>query len=573
MSNSRAKHTQTQTYGYKKANEYRALSNKIFEYANRSLPRVDFLHDISIMLMDFFKCNAADLWLKEGEKYCHCGSTYLPKKSFSFQMIPFTKNKEGDFESPLKGNSSLGRLCQCIFLGHIDPCSMFIVMNSNFSSEDSRLFGKEINEQMLLRELSEGGEYESIAMIPLLASDGAIGLLLLKSNQMNFFKKVETDIYKMLAQDLGMAIINQTTHAALLERVKELTCLYDIAQIARQSDMTTEDVLKHIVDILPNAWQYPDIASSRIVFDDHTYETQNFQESQHKQTTCIFVEGKQRGTVEVIYKEEKPELDEGPFLKEERALIDNVARQIALIIERKEAEEAKSKLKDELRHADRLSTIGQLTTEVAHDLNEPLGNILGFAQLVKKSSNLTNQVDQDIDKIINASLHAREVIRRLMIFGRQMPPMKTNVNMNQVVEESCYFIESRCVQAGVKLVRSLSRDLPEITADPSQIKQTLVNLLVNSLQAMPEGGELKVKTSASKNCVSLVVQDTGIGMSEEVKKKIFIPFFTTKGIGQGTGLGLAVVHSIVTSYKGSIKVESEPDCGTRFEIKLPLKAE
>jgi signal transduction histidine kinase len=337
--------------------------------------------------------------------------------------------------------------------------------------------------------------------------------------------------------------------------------------------MTTEDVLKHIVHILPNAWQYPDIASSRIVFDDHTYETQNCQESRHKQTTCIFVEGKQRGTVEVIYKEEKPELDEGPFLKEERALIDNVARQIALIIEKKEAEEAKSKLQDELRHADRLSTIGQLTTEVAHDLNEPLGNILGFAQLVKKSSNLTNQVEQDIAKIINASLHAREVIRRLMIFGRQMPPMKTNVNMNQVVEESCYFIESRCAQAGVKLVRSLSRDLPEITADPSHIKQALVNLLVNSLQAMPEGGELKVKTSTSKNCVSLVVQDTGIGMSEEIKKQIFIPFFTTKGIGQGTGLGLAVVHSIVTSYKGSIKVESEPDCGTRFEIKLPLKAE
>ena len=119
-------------------------------------------------------------------------------------------------------------------------------------------------------------------------------------------------------------------------------------------------------------------------------------------------------------------------------------------------------------------------------------------------------------------------------------------------------------------MRSLSPDLPEITADRGQLTQVLVNLIVNAVQAMPEGGKLSVQTLHGKRHISLIVQDTGLGMSEDVVKKIFIPFFTTKEVDQGTGLGLAVVHGIVSSHGGSISVDSKPGLGTRFEIKLPL---
>jgi len=243
---------------------------------------------------------------------------------------------------------------------------------------------------------------------------------------------------------------------------------------------------------------------------------------------------------------------------------------VALIVEQREAEEDRSKLQDQLRHADRLATIGQLSAGVAHELNEPLSSILGFAQLAKKSSELPTQAERDIDKIITASLHARETIKKLMLFARQTPPRKTQVNLNQVVEEGLYLLETRCAKAGIELVRSLSPDLLKITADAAQINQVLVNLVVNSVQAMPEGGKLTVRTFASKDHVGLVVEDTGIGMSEEVKKQVFIPFFTTKDIDQGTGLGLAVVHGIVTAHRGSITVESEIGCGTRFEIRMPI---
>jgi two-component system NtrC family sensor kinase len=112
--------------------------------------------------------------------------------------------------------------------------------------------------------------------------------------------------------------------------------------------------------------------------------------------------------------------------------------------------------------------------------------------------------------------------------------------------------------------------LPMITADPAQLKQVLVNLVVNAVQAMPDGGTLIVSTRASDSCVLLTVVDTGVGMSEDVREKILLPFFTTKDVNEGTGLGLAVVHGIVTSHGGSIKVESQPGHGTRLEIRLPV---
>ncbi|MCK4595835.1 PAS domain-containing sensor histidine kinase, partial [candidate division WOR-3 bacterium] len=180
------------------------------------------------------------------------------------------------------------------------------------------------------------------------------------------------------------------------------------------------------------------------------------------------------------------------------------------------------------------------------------------------------QAGYDIEKIINASLHAREVVKKLLIFARQMPTRKTSVNLNQIIKEGLYFLESRCTTQGVKLKRFLSSDLPEIIADPAQLNQVLVNLVVNAAQAMPEGGDLTITTKAIDEKVLLIIEDMGVGMSEEVIKQIFIPFFTTKDVGQGTGLGLPVVHGIVTSHGGSIKVESKVGKGTCFEIRLPV---
>lgn len=363
--------------------------------------------------------------------------------------------------------------------------------------------------------------------------------------------------------------LSGSTETALRERVKELSCLYGIAQIAARPDILMDDVLQGIVELLPPAWQYPEITVARIIVDGRVYATRGFREGPRKQTVDIVVGGDVRGAVEVVYSDEKAECDEGPFLKEERNLIDGVARQVALILERKEAEEDKSKLRDQLVHADRLATIGLLAAGVAHELNEPLTNILGFSQLVKKCPGTPKQALRDTEKIEHASLHAREIIRKLLTFARQVPPEKKRVDLNRVVDEGLFFFDARCQKNGIELVRSFAPEVPEIIADPGQLGQVLVNLAANAVHEMAGGGTLRVETRADASRVILVVEDSGPGMNEETIEKIFTPFFTTKDVGKGTGLGLSVVHGIVAEHGGRITVDSKIGVGTKFEIRFP----
>ena len=143
------------------------------------------------------------------------------------------------------------------------------------------------------------------------------------------------------------------------------------------------------------------------------------------------------------------------------------------------------------------------------------------------------------------------------------------VDVNQIVTDGLTFLESRCAGQQIELVRELDADLPPLTADPFQLNQVLVNLVVNAIQAMPVGGRLTIRTSRRGEWIAVTVEDTGIGMSDEVRGRIFLPFFTTKEVDQGTGLGLSVVHGIVAAHGGEIAVESSPGAGSRFTISLP----
>jgi signal transduction histidine kinase len=261
---------------------------------------------------------------------------------------------------------------------------------------------------------------------------------------------------------------------------------------------------------------------------------------------------------------------EEPFLAEEQHLIVGVARELNSIIERKYAEEEKLQLREQVRHANRMVTIGQLAAGVAHELNEPLGNILGFAQLAISSPNLNDQTRRDIEKIEKASLYAREIIRKLMFFSRQTPSRKIDVSLQAVVEDALSLLESRCDTAGIELVRNLAPELPLIHGDPAQLQQVLVNLAVNAIQSMPNGGTLTITTRQEQDTQCLVVEDSGSGIAPDDIKNLFLPFFTTKEVGEGTGLGLSVVHGIVSSHGGSVHVESQLGSGTRFEVRLPV---
>ncbi len=567
MSDKRSKLVDSSKTGHKKSQDFSALSRKILKLANRGAPRIQFLRELSRMLIQFSGCDAVELRITDGKLNYRWEARDDGKSSF--EILPSTTSEDGNIIPCFSSNSGAEKLCRIIVSGKPDPSLPFFTKNGSFWTPDiSRTSG--LRDEIVKWFPHEDG-YRSIVMIPFVIDEENSGLVQLKRSKKDFFTLKEVEFYEGVAQTIGLAVAGRRSQAKLRERVKELTCLYGIARLVEEPGISLEKILGGIADLLPPAMRYPDIASARIILDDKEYcSPPECEETRYRLAADIVVNGVKRGVAEVFYSEEKPELEVELFITEEQSLLDAVAGQLVLIIEHRQWEAERTRLEEQLRHADRLATLGQLAAGVAHELNEPLEGVLGFAQLARKSDGLPKQAGKDIEKIESAALHAREVVKKLLIFARQMPTHKTLLNLNQVVEEGLYFLESRCEKEGIEVVRDLAEELAEITADPSQLNQVLVNLVVNGLQAMSGGGRLTIRTRATEEEVILIVEDTGTGMDEEVQRQIFLPFFTTKEVGQGTGLGLAVVHGIVTSHGGTIEVESKKAKGSRFTVKLPL---
>ncbi len=370
---------------------------------------------------------------------------------------------------------------------------------------------------------------------------------------------------------VGTTKMKVSSEFKLQERIKELNCLYALSRAAWNAKNSIPQLVETTLKVLPEAMQFPSLADVRIQIEEHTFATKGFAKSKYFIEAPIRVDKKDIGSVAVGYRPGKGKNKKPAFLSEERKLTKAVARELALFIKRSNVEKEKEALQIQLQHVERLAFVGELTAGIAHELNEPLAKILGFAQLIKKSGALSEQQDDDIERIIKASLYTREIIKKLMIFSRQMPKQITKVNLNTIIDNILYFIDVRFQSRGIRIVKSLDPSLPDIMADEVQISQVLVNLITNAVHAMPNGGQVYVYTAAKTDCVSLVVRDTGEGMTPDVKKRIFEPFFTTKPPGHGTGLGLSVVQGIIDSHKGKIAVSSTRGKGTKFEITLPVK--
>lgn len=550
-------------YSARLADELAGLSRRILRSANQGVARSDFTREVLSMLVDFSKSDEAGLRVNEGHRYYCASLRRRNEQSFDFHMA--ARAPGGVDAGVCAGDSEgLATMCQQVVRGEVESGLPWFTRGGSFWTGDaSPPVGSE--------RLRLGDEYRSLAIIRFAVGEDSHGLLLLRSLEKGHYAEAEVEFYEGVAQTIGVALADRRAQAALRERVKELTCLYGIDQVREREDLSLPEGLQAIVELLPAAWLYPDIAQARIQVDGVDYVTRESRGGLRQPLTSdVAVRGQRRGFVEVVYTEPRPTLDEGPFLRDERRLIDAVANQVGSMLERREAIEQRVKLEAQLRHADRLATIGQLAAGVAHELNEPLSNVLGFAQLARKTPFLPKPAADDIDKTVTAALHARDIVSKLMLFARQKMPAQGQVKLNELVENGVIFLESRCAKAGVHLTRRLDPKLPAIAADSGQLLQVLVNLVVNALQATPAGGTITVTTGRAGENVVLTVADTGVGMTDEVLGRMFEPFFTTKGVGEGTGLGLSVVHGIVAAHGGSVDVESTPGRGSCFRVLLPI---
>jgi len=377
-----------------------------------------------------------------------------------------------------------------------------------------------------------------------------------------------------VGQDVTAHVVRQREllheHARLVALNKELSCLHAMNRIVSDMDSPLPDILREILAIIPPSFQYPESTGVRLVLDGQSLVCGVFSpDAACRLEEDVFVHRVKRGHLSLSLCGAAEDGSTRSFLPTESELLRALAKHVGWIIAKREALSTKRNLERQLQHADRLAKIGQFAAGVAHELNEPLANILGFAQLAEQTPELPAQATKDLDNIIKAALHSREIIKKLMIFGRQVPLQKSHVDLNRIIRDTLYFIEMSASRGRVEVRMNLADNLPAIMADAQHLRQVIVNLVVNGIHAMPGGGVLTIETQSFNDDVYFLVKDTGVGMTPDVLRQIFNPFFTTKDVDQGTGLGLAVVHGIVHAHGGVIEVESEAGLGTRFEITFP----
>jgi signal transduction histidine kinase len=227
--------------------------------------------------------------------------------------------------------------------------------------------------------------------------------------------------------------------------------------------------------------------------------------------------------------------------------------------------------RDALKQSEKLATMGQLAAGIAHEVNNPLGVVLMYSHLLKESCPADSAIYKDLDTIATQASRCKTIVSGLLNFARKHQINKSNVRLCQFVES---IQKNMLMPKTVTFLVSCSHTADEVAIDEGQMTQVLVNLLNNSIDAVKSVGEIVLSASADDQSVFFTVEDNGTGISEENKKRLFEPFFSTKEMGKGTGLGLAVCYGIVKMHNGAIAVEScaDPSQGktfTRFIITLP----
>jgi len=242
-------------------------------------------------------------------------------------------------------------------------------------------------------------------------------------------------------------------------------------------------------------------------------------------------------------------------------------------------------------HTEKMASIGKMAAVLAHEINNPLSGILTYAKLLRKwidREELDRQksaggagvrryqeICNSLDLIASESRRCGDLVRNLLTFSRATPMNLQATDVNQVIDRSVRLMQHQLDLAGIQVQPQLDPALPHVLCDAAQIEQVFVALVVNAMDALPQGGNLWIISSSSRqdNCVRIVVRDDGTGIAPEILPHLFEPFLTTKETGRGVGLGLAISHSILERHNGNIEVQSEIGRGTTFTITLPWDAE
>jgi len=486
------------------------------------------------------------------------------------------------------------------------------------------------------REIIHRYGLRSYVGVPLVIQDQVIGVLHLFTTQPRVFNDEDLDFFQTLAGQVAISVQNARLYEEAVQRYRGMRTLADLTLHLHELSCD-EDVATRILEIacqvtgapMGEYFSYHEEAGSLSLISAVGFPDEIEDRAKRE---LHFVLGQERGLVGLVAYVRKPlylpdvqadprwigvssvrsaywvplHYEErlfgvyvllssytGGFTKEQLALADMLGRYVSTALENarlfRETQHAYEELKStqqQLLQAQKMEAVGQLAGGVAHDFNNMLTTIQGYADLTLTSLPEDSPLRENILQILQAAARAASLTRQLLLFSRKHPMNKVPTDLNRQVKELKKMLE-RLIGEDVTVELDLAEGLWTIEADPGNMDQVITNLAVNARDAMPQGGILTIKTENvvidEAHCqqysyarpgrfVCLTVSDTGVGMDEHVLTHLFEPFFTTKGPGKGTGLGLSVVYGIVKSHKGWINVKSRVGQGSVFKIYLPALA-
>ena len=355
---------------------------------------------------------------------------------------------------------------------------------------------------------------------------------------------------------------------AFEERAKELACLYKISTLLFKDEQALSNKALDIVEIVSDAYRYPtkvvielNIPILNVVINNHIKDS-------YTQSAEIILDNESYGWLSAHYF--KSMFNQDPFLDEENDLLLKIAQEFSVIIERQKRKDLDKFYKIKLEQKDRLIILGEMAAGIAHELNTPLTNILGYTDLLKDKID-NEDLLRDLTKIYESALFSREVVKKLMYFSTDVPQKKARIDVNKLVKNALNLCSTNLSKANVKSKFHTNCENIEVEIDAVQVTQIIFNLLLNAIYASSSGGKIIIRTRKNKKNWKIAVKDYGMGIDEDIVGKIFDPFFTTRTNGKGLGLGLSVVLGIVQGMNGKIELKNNPGTGCEFIISFPLK--
>jgi PAS domain S-box-containing protein len=421
----------------------------------------------------------------------------------------------------------------------------------------------------------EYGIIGSWASVPIMMKDQISGLIILASNNRDVFTNKQIDLIMAFANQIGVALENAT----LFERVRKSEERY-IDLFEHSPDMS------HIVNqagiiISCNQTEATRLGYSKNEIIGHSF-LKFYPPEYHSEAQRVLHDILEKN-YEIKDLEEKMVTKKGALIDvsvNASIIRDEIGQPLVRAVARDITE--KKSLEARVIHAQRIDSIGNLAGGVAHDFNNILTSILGSTAIMKRKMKRENQWYRFTDIIETAARRGASLTRQLLTFARKGNVQFRPVVVNDVIEETLRLFE-RSIDQTISIRKDLTGEVCIINGNDGQLQQSLLNLLINARDAMPNGGAITVKslkTHVEKNATSpeiregeyvvISIADTGVGMDDNIQQHIFDPFFTTKDPGKGTGLGLSVVYGVINAHNGFITVQSEPNRGARFTMHFPI---